>query len=59
MVKHSILKRRLLTVRFLIGYNWIKFLMIMSYIIKDTVQNTVSSYKMQTGFKCIKGIHPK
>lgn len=32
----------------------------MSYIIKDTVQNTVSSYyKMQTGFKCIKGIHPK
>lgn len=31
----------------------------MSYIIKDTVQNTVSSYKMQTEFKCIKGIHPK
>lgn len=49
----------MLTVRFLIGYNWIKFLMIMSYIIKDTVQNTVSSYKMQTGFKCIKEIHPK
>ena len=31
----------------------------MSYIIKYTVQNTVSSYKMQTGLKCIKGIHPK
>lgn len=31
----------------------------MSYIIKYTVQNTVSSYKMQTGLKCIKGIHPQ